>query len=142
MRTNGSLLPVPGFQNRVLQFSAVAGNSSENAIWDKISVNGWESRDLREQNYTCCILYKSGFVRAIPVIKKLRRGGGCKMQSRQFVCGLKTGDVNDLPVAVTLVDENGSACKEDLEYYVEIEYPYRHPGEIAVFAKVCRLLVG
>ncbi|KAH3776427.1 hypothetical protein DPMN_177852 [Dreissena polymorpha] len=55
--------------NNIVLFSAVAGNSSSEHVWDTIDIQGWENKHLISNIYKCCVLYTSGEVMSVPATR-------------------------------------------------------------------------
>ena len=134
---DATLIPVRIFDKQVLLYTAILSNTS--TPWDTLLIQGWENWELADQGYFCCIKYPSGTIRKTPVSRKFRKPFKVPYLTKQFFCNLsRVMDLQkELPVAVTLIpNRTRDNCPNKDSVFVNIEYAYKHPGKLAVYAKV------
>ncbi|KAH3703476.1 hypothetical protein DPMN_078513 [Dreissena polymorpha] len=130
---------VVNFQNNIVLFSAVAGNSSSKHIWDTIDIQGWEHKSFSNNTYKCCVRYTSGALRMVPATRIRWTNWVSKMNAVQFVCSNLTSRTGDLPDVATIATRT-MECHNLYDWYLPVTFAHAHKNEIAVCSKV-RLFV-
>ena len=136
--TNSSairLKRVKNFGYNIFLFSAIVGNSSSKASWDRVVIQGWEDTNLKNQTYVCCVLYKSGALMKYKMLHKLDWAyvNVVPLPVKQYICPNKPRLKQDYPVRATV---SATTCHRLQRWYVPTEFAYSHPRQIAVCTKV------
>ncbi|KAH3703472.1 hypothetical protein DPMN_078508 [Dreissena polymorpha] len=125
---------VVNFQNNIILFSAVAGNSSSKHIWDTIDIQGWEHKSLSNNTYKCCVRYTSGALRMVPAIRINWTNWVTEMNAVQFVCSNLTSRTGDLPDVATIATHK-MECHNLYDWHLPVTFAHAHKNEIAVCSK-------
>ncbi|XP_052214007.1 uncharacterized protein LOC127832537 [Dreissena polymorpha] len=129
------LKKVRHFDNNIVLFSAVAGNSSSEHIWDTIDIVGWENKNLIRNTYKCCVRYTSGEVQSVPATRIIWSNILSNMSAMQFVCSNLTSRFGELPEVATLEGRN-KKCHSLFDWYLPVTFAHAHKNEIAVCYKI------
>ena len=126
-------------QYNIFIFSAVVGNSSRKAKFDRVVFNVWVDRKYSNStNFQCCLRYKSKRLLTTDLITKVDWLfiDHTKIQAKQYVFSNPRGSLWDTLVGATMV-YNQRNCPKSAVWYVTPTYAFRHENEIAVCTKVC-----
>lgn len=127
----GGIKTVFRFGQLLQLLSAVAGNSSRNASWDTVVIQGWENKTLINRTYVCCFLNGDKFIYT-RLRTKVHWGVKSGMAAKQFLC----------PVPKSLTELQGVTlsgnrnCITRKNWYLPIEKAYKHEDQVAICAKL------
>ena len=125
---------------KVFYITAVASNTSTDAFWDKVTINGWEvvwrnmTRD--QPKYYCC--FETNGRMDLTEVSKMNYWGlryPGVAAAAQFICDTPHSALNEKPNRVALTVK--AVCKEKGLKFVNVDYAFMQPDNtIGVCAKV------